>query len=382
MNNSRNNFVAIACGGTGGHLFPGMAVGEKLLERGYEVLLLVSEKEVDQISSRGATGMEILRLPAVPLLTGNFPKFLRSTWKSFSIMRAYFKKRRPAAVLAMGGFTSAGPVLAGKLAGACTALHEANSIPGRANRLLSGWVNHVFIGFSSAANQLRNRSVQFTGTPVRCQFQPADPSAARMALGLEPDAPVVLITGGSQGASAINKAILEAIPLILEKEPAAQFLHLTGTGNYESIAAQYKTLTPRAKALPFLTEMELALSAATVAVSRAGASSLAEMAAMELPAILIPYPAAADDHQYYNARALAQPGAAKILVQSQLKPELLANAILEILCDESSREKMKTELRKWHYPNAADQIIEVILPSQAEEQEPAGNPGILKFHAG
>jgi len=203
-----------------------------------------------------------------------------------------------------------------------------------------------------------------------------------MALGLEPDAPVVLITGGSQGASAINKAILEAIPLILEKEPAAQFLHLTGTGNYESIAAQYKTLTPRAKALPFLTEMELALSAATVAVSRAGASSLAEMAAMELPAILIPYPAAADDHQYYNARALAQPGAAKILVQSQLKPELLANAILEILCDESSREKMKTELRKWHYPNAADQIIEVILPSQAEEQEPAGNPGILKFHAG
>ncbi len=382
MPESKDNFIAIACGGTGGHLFPGMAVGEKLLERGYEVLLLVSEKEVDQISSRGATGMEILRLPAVPLLKGNFPTFLGTFWKSFRIMRRYFKKRPPVAVLAMGGFTSAAPILAGKLAGARTALHEANSIAGRANRLLSGWVNHVFVGFSSAVNQLRNRSVKFTGTPVRSQFQPADSAAARMALGLEPEAPVVLIMGGSQGASAINKAILQAIPLILEKEPTTQFLHLTGTATFEAIATSYKSLTPRAKALPFLTEMDLALSAATVAVSRAGASSLAEMAAMELPAILIPYPAAADDHQYHNARTLAQPGASRMLVQSQLKPELLASAILEILSDPLTRDRMKTELRKWHYPNAADEIIDAILPPAAREQQPEPKPGILKFRTG
>jgi UDP-N-acetylglucosamine--N-acetylmuramyl-(pentapeptide) pyrophosphoryl-undecaprenol N-acetylglucosamine transferase len=128
--------------------------------------------------------------------------------------------------------------------------------------------------------------------------------------------------------------------------------------------------------------MDLALSAATVAVSRAGASSLAEMAAMELPAILIPYPAAADDHQYHNARTLAQPGASRMLVQSQLKPELLASAILEILSDPLTRDRMKTELRKWHYPNAADEIIDAILPPAAREQQPEPKPGILKFRTG
>jgi UDP-N-acetylglucosamine--N-acetylmuramyl-(pentapeptide) pyrophosphoryl-undecaprenol N-acetylglucosamine transferase len=359
-----------------------MAVAEKLLEKGCDVLLLVSEKEIDQITSRSAAGMEVMRLPAVPLLIGNLPSFLRAFWKSFRIMRAHFKKRPPTAVLAMGGFTSAAPILAGKFAGARTALHEANSYAGRANRLLSGWVHHVFIGFSSAANQLRNRSVQFTGTPVRSQFQPSDPAAARMALGLEPESPVVLVMGGSQGASAINKTILEAVPLLLEKEPTLQFLHLTGAATFESISKAYKELTGRAKVLPFLTEMELALAAASVTVSRAGASSLAELAAMELPAILIPYPNAADDHQYHNARALAQPGAARMVIQSQLKAEPLAAAILELITNEPLRDQLKGELRKWHYPNAADEIIETLLPPLAFSEQEATHKTLLKAHAG
>ncbi|ODU23528.1 MAG: undecaprenyldiphospho-muramoylpentapeptide beta-N-acetylglucosaminyltransferase [Verrucomicrobia bacterium SCN 57-15] len=382
MSQTEAPYIAIACGGTGGHLFPGMAVAEKLLEKGCDVLLLVSEKEIDQITSRSAAGMEVMRLPAVPLLKGNLPSFLKAFWKSFWIMRAHFKKRPPTAVLAMGGFTSAAPILAGKFAGARTALHEANSYAGRANRLLSGWVNHVFIGFSSAANQLRNRSVQFTGTPVRSQFQPSDPAAARMALGLEPESPVVLVMGGSQGASAINKAILEAVPLLLEKEPALQFLHLTGAATFESISKAYKELTGRAKVLPFLTEMELALAAASVTVSRAGASSLAELAAMELPAILIPYPNAADDHQYHNARALAQPGAARMVIQSQLKAEPLAAAILELITNEPLRDQLKGELRKWHYPNAADEIIETLLPPLAFSEQEATHKTLLKAHAG
>src|SRR5687767_2906630 len=131
-----DRFVAIACGGTGGHLFPGMAVGEKLLERGCDVALLVSNKEVDQLGAKTASGMEVISLPAVPLLKGNFAKFFRGFWQSFRQTRAYFRTRKPAAVLAMGGFTSAAPVLAGRMAGARTAIHESNSIPGRANRML------------------------------------------------------------------------------------------------------------------------------------------------------------------------------------------------------------------------------------------------------
>jgi UDP-N-acetylglucosamine--N-acetylmuramyl-(pentapeptide) pyrophosphoryl-undecaprenol N-acetylglucosamine transferase len=375
-------YVAIACGGTGGHLFPGMAIGEKLVERGCDVTLFVSRKEVDQVIARAREGMEAVSLPAVPLLKGNFPIFLKTFWESFGIARACFRARKPAAVLAMGSFTSAAPILAGRLAGVKTALHEANSIAGRANRLLAPWVNHVFIGFSSAANQLRNRSVQFTGTPVRSQFQPADSAAAKMALGLDPNNPVLLVMGGSQGASAVNKAVVEAVPILTQAIPGIQFLHLTGAALHESVAAAYRPLTSRAKVLPFLTEMDLALAAATVAISRAGASSLAEFAAMEVPSILIPYPTAADDHQYHNARALAQPGAARMMVQSQLKPDALARAVIELINDPFIADKMRAELRKWHYPDAAEQIAEALLKGSADHTVAEAPPGILKLRPG
>jgi UDP-N-acetylglucosamine--N-acetylmuramyl-(pentapeptide) pyrophosphoryl-undecaprenol N-acetylglucosamine transferase len=377
-----DRFVAIACGGTGGHLFPGMAVGEKLLERGCDVALLVSNKEVDQLGARGVSGMEVLSLPAVPLLKGNLPQFVKGFWQSFRQIRPYFRNRSPAAVLAMGGFTSAAPILAGKLAGARTALHESNSYAGRANRLLAPWVNHVFIGFASATNQLGNRSVQFTGTPVRSHFQPADPEPCRMALGLEPSGPVVLIMGGSQGASAVNKAVLEAAPILLKSIPKIQFLHLTGAASFEAVSAAYKVVTPRAKVLPFLTEMDFALGAATVVVSRAGASSLAEIAAMQVPSILVPYPSAADDHQYHNARAFAQPGAARMFVQSQLRAEQLAASIAELINDTFVAEQMKAELRKWHYPDAADQIIKTLLREPGIAPSPQPHSPVLRFRPG
>ncbi len=377
-----DRFVAIACGGTGGHLFPGMAVGEKLLDRGYEVALLVSNKEVDQLSAGSASGMKVVSLPAVPLLRGNLPAFVKGFWKSFRQVRRFFREQRPAAVLAMGGFTSAAPILAGRLAGARTALHEANSFAGRANRLLAPWVNHVFIGFAAAAHQLGNRSVQFTGTPVRSQFQPADPEPCRMALGLDPAHPVVLIMGGSQGASAVNKAVLEAVPKLLAQIPGIQFLHLTGTATFESVSAAYKAITNRAKVLPFLREIDLALGAASVVVSRAGASSLAEIAAMQVPSILVPYPAAADDHQYHNARALAQPGAARMFVQSQLRADQLAAAITELIADPFIAEQMKAELRKWHYPAAADQIIKTLLRDPDEEPTAQPHSPVLRFRPG
>jgi UDP-N-acetylglucosamine--N-acetylmuramyl-(pentapeptide) pyrophosphoryl-undecaprenol N-acetylglucosamine transferase len=375
-------FVAIACGGTGGHLFPGLAIGEKLIERGCDVTLLVSQKEVDQVGASTGSGMGVISTPAVPLLKGNFLIFLKASWQSFRLVRAAFQKRRPTAVLAMGSFTSAGPILAGKLVGARTALHESNSIPGRANRLLAPWVDHVFIGFANAANQLRNRSVQFTGTPVRPQFQPLDPASSRMAMGLDPKGPVVLIMGGSQGAAAVNKAVLGAVPSLVEKVPGIQFLHLTGAANHEAIAAAYQPLTRRAKVLPFLTEMDLALGSASVCVSRAGASSLAEIAAMEVPSILIPYPTAADDHQYHNARSFAQAGAARLMLQSQIRADLLAHSIHELVTDQVIVENMRAELRRRHYPDAADQIAATLLREPLEQAHADVHPGILKLRHG
>ncbi len=361
-------------------MFPGVAVAERLLEHGCDVTLFVSEKEVDRQAGIALPGCEVVALPAVPLLMGQMAGFLKSFWASFVQARACFKRRPAGAVLAMGGFTSAPPILAGRLAGAATSIHESNSFAGRANRLLAPWVDRVFIGYSSAAQQLPNRAVQFTGTPVRSQFQPADAGACRMALGLRPEAPVLLVMGGSQGAAAINNAVLDALPKMAQALPGLQVLHLTGANTYEAIAARYRSSPIPARVLPFLTEMEMALGAATVAISRAGASSIAEIAAMRVPSILIPYPSAADNHQYFNARALAQQGAARMLIQAQLQP--LADTVIELASDAFVRQRVQTELEKWHFPQAAGQIVESIFESMKPRRNPVPQSSVLKLIPG
>lgn len=361
QNNLSKPLVAIACGGTGGHLFPGLAVGEELLNLGCRVQLLISPKEVDQQAVKYALGMETVVLPAIGLTRGNVLRFAKGFLNSYSAAKAAFRKDPPKAVLAMGGFTSAPPVLAGKKFNAVTFLHESNTIPGKANRWLAHFVNQAFVGFPMAANRLFLQNIVTTGTPVRPQFQPVDPGAGRMALGLKMDQPVLLVMGGSQGASGINQLVLQAVPALLKERPGLQFLHLTGPADCDRVKEGYAALNVKAMVLPFLSEMELALGAATLAISRAGASSLAEMAAMRLPAILLPYPTAADNHQFFNARAFADSGAALLVEQKTTTGEALAKLILSVLTDPARLSEMKQALENWHAPDAAQVIAEKIL---------------------
>ena len=356
--------VAIACGGTGGHLFPGIAVGDELMRRGCEILLLVSEKEIDEQAVKSAYGMRVVALPAVGLQRGQFGKFARGFAKSFVAVRRVFAERPPRAVVGMGGFACAPPILAGKLFRAATFLHESNSIPGKANRMLAPVVDRVFVGFPQASARLHNRNVLVSGTPVRPQFQPTVPEPCRLALGLEPSRPVLLVMGGSQGAGAINKLIFEALPELRRAVPDLQFLHLAGPNDEANARAQYATQKAKAVVHTFLTEMELALGAATLVVSRAGASSLAELAAMQLPAILIPYPTAADNHQFYNAHAFASAGAAVRLDQAEATGEKLAALIVKLLQDAND---MKNRIGQWHAPNAASLIADEVLKVCAEK---------------
>jgi UDP-N-acetylglucosamine--N-acetylmuramyl-(pentapeptide) pyrophosphoryl-undecaprenol N-acetylglucosamine transferase len=356
--------IAIACGGTGGHLFPGIAVGEALMALGVDVVLIVSEKEIDQVASKSASGMETFAAPGVASTAGKIA-FAKGMLASTKVSRAYFKKRRPEAVLAMGGFTSAGPVLAARTMGIPIFLHEANSIPGRANRWLAPLAREIFVMFQGAANRLRNRNVTVTGMPVRSEFQPGDVGAARLALGLIPTREVVLFMGGSQGAAAINDAAMASVPKFLAARPDLQFLHLTGLKDIERCADFWRNSGARAVVSPFLSEMDMGLGAATVAISRSGASSLAEFAAMRTPAILVPYPTSADDHQVFNARAFAQGGAAQMIAQDILTAEALVPMALEIIEDESRRAQMKDALAKWQAPDCADQIARKILAEAA-----------------
>jgi UDP-N-acetylglucosamine--N-acetylmuramyl-(pentapeptide) pyrophosphoryl-undecaprenol N-acetylglucosamine transferase len=380
VSEKKSPFVAIACGGTGGHLFPGLAVAGELQKRGCEIALLISPKEVDQQVVKSASGMEIFTLPAVALQNKNYFSFAKSFWKSFHASRSIFKQRWPDAVLAMGGFTSAPPILAVRKFGAKTFLHESNTIPGRANRFLARFVDEAFVGFPEAAVRLRAKKVSVTGTPVRPQFQLRDAAECRAMLGLEPNLPTILVMGGSQGASGLNEMILSALPSLAGKN--WQSLHLTGANDLEKVKQTYAARAIKAVVKPFLAEMDLALGAATISVSRSGASSLAEIAAMRLPSLLVPFPAAADNHQFFNARAFEKTGAAKLLEQKKSTPEKVTTMLTELVENNLARSEIQNALAQWHQPKAAEQIAENILNAIAQQQEKTAQTEVKKCGCG
>jgi UDP-N-acetylglucosamine--N-acetylmuramyl-(pentapeptide) pyrophosphoryl-undecaprenol N-acetylglucosamine transferase len=242
-------------------------------------------------------------------------------------------------------------------------------------------VNEAFVGFSETALRLKTRKVSAVGTPVRPQFQPQDAVKCRLALGLDPGLPTILVVGGSQGASGLNEMILSALPLLAEKN--WQWLHLSGANDFEKVKNFYASQKIKAVVRPFLAEMDLALGAATACISRAGASSLAEIAAMRLPSLLVPFPAAADDHQFFNAVAFEKSGAAKLLEQKNSAPEKVTAILTELMEDEAVRIQMRSALAQWHAPKAAQQIAEKILEaiSQKAEQKRHPNCGCAHGHA-
>jgi UDP-N-acetylglucosamine--N-acetylmuramyl-(pentapeptide) pyrophosphoryl-undecaprenol N-acetylglucosamine transferase len=318
---------------------------------------------------KSAQGFEIFTLPAVGLQNRNYFSFANSFWKSYRAARKFFNQRKPDAVLAMGGFTSAPPILAGNAYGAKTFLHESNTIPGKANRFLSRFVGVAFVGFTEAAQRLKARKVSVTGTPVRQQFHPRDAAECRTALGLDPNRPTILVVGGSQGASGLNGMISSALPLLAGKD--WQWLHLTGASDFEKVKAAYAAHGIKAVVKPFFAEMDLALGAATISVSRSGASSLAEITAMRLPSLLVPFPTAADNHQYCNALAFEKTGAAKLLEQKDATAIKVAAFLSEFVENDLGRAKMQSALTQWHAPAAASQIAENILQAIAQPEKTA-----------
>jgi len=354
-------FVAIACGGTGGHLFPGLVVGEALVRQGASVALLISPKEVDQEAVKATKDMESITLPAVAFERSHVVRFLRGFGQAFRGARRLFRQRPPDAVLAMGGFTGAPPILAARLSHAATFVHESNAIPGRANRWLAPWVDGAFAAFPSTARRLWNRTVMVTGTPVRPQFRSQDPAACRTSLGLDPCQPVLLVMGGSQGARAINRLVMQALPLFGGQLPELQFIHLTGPHDLDEVRAAYAAQRCRAVVRPFVAEMAIAMGAATAAISRAGASSLAELAAVRLPAILIPYPTAADNHQYVNALEFAQTSAARMLAQRGATATSVTRLVAELTRCGPARAQIQSALKQWDRPEAAEDVASRLL---------------------
>jgi UDP-N-acetylglucosamine--N-acetylmuramyl-(pentapeptide) pyrophosphoryl-undecaprenol N-acetylglucosamine transferase len=321
---------------------------------------MISPKEIDQKAVSGLQGMQVMPLPVVGLSAKKVLAFASGFLRSYRQVRRHFVQWRPAAVLAMGGFTSAPPVLAGKRLGAATFLHESNAVPGRANRWLSWVVDGAFVGFPMAARRLKARAT-VTGTPVRAEFQPCDPARERTALGLDPAAPVLTVVGGSQGASGLNRGVTDALPQLRAAFPTLQYIHLTGQKDRQVVEQAYRAAGARALVYDFSAEMPRLLGAADAVISRSGASSLAELAALQLPALLVPFPAATDNHQFFNARGFTDVNAALLVEQRNLTPEALVTSLRCLLLDGNWRAGAKAALASAHTPAAADQIAAAIL---------------------
>ena len=348
-------------------MFPGLAVAGALRAHGIHAVLGVSPKAVDRVATQGRDDVETLVLPARPMprpWSPAFPGFLGSLWATARVCRRSLREMRIRAVLGMGGFTSLVPVWAGRRAGLPVFLHDSNAIPGKANRLAARWADTVFLGLAEAARYFPGARSETVGTPVRGEFESLPESReARTRFGLHPDKRTILVLGGSQGARALNRAVVEA--LRCRTGPDLQILLLTGPKLAEETrdllaAAGCET---SAVVLPFCHDMPAAYASADLAVARAGASTLSELALCGLPAVLVPYPHAADDHQTANARALVCAGAARLLPESELSGASLGALWNDLLENPHPLSQMGQSMRSLSAPRAAETMAARIAAS-------------------
>ncbi len=354
--------VVIACGGTGGHLFPGLAVAQVLKDRGHELLLLVSEKAIDAQALKAHPDFRAEKLPSVGLpaiLSPAFITFLHRTWDSMGQCKQIYRKFRPDAVIGMGGFTSTAPLLAARLAKIPTFVHESNAIPGKANKLAARFVDHVLLGFAACERFFPGKHCLVTGTPVRKDLGERIPRDEALRLfQLDPALKTLFVMGGSQGAGGINQLLFKVAPLLAGK--GIQIIHLTGERDDRLAAANYLREQIPAYVSPFHHKMQESYSAADLVVARAGAASLSELFHFSLPSLLIPYPYAAENHQELNARIAVDAGAAEMFIESSTSADTLAQRIITLLTDDAQRARMASAAGQLAPGDAAAQVATVI----------------------
>ncbi len=337
----------ISCGGTGGHLAPGIAVAEELGARGHAVRLLISEKRVDARLVEKYPEFEFTRVPGTGFSARpvGLAKFVISQARGVKVCRGIVREFRPDCVVGFGGFTSAGVVVAARMSGVPVALHESNRVPGRAVRVLGRWAQRVFLPAGVSMSGVAPGVVRAAGMPVRKEIVRVSQTEARKALGIEVGRKLVVVLGGSQGATVLNdwaRAVL--------KEFAAEGVQIccvTGLdkGRDGVVELATKTGEPvRGYFLMFCDRIGELLSAADLAVTRAGAGTIAELVRCETPAVLVPFPAAADDHQRANAAEVARAGGGVVLEQADIAR--LKELALGLVTDEARLAEMRAKLRQ------------------------------------
>jgi len=337
-----------AGGGTGGHLYPGLAVAHALrqLAPDARITFFTTTRALDRQLLQ-PTGYGQVEQPVRPFTVHplRIPGFLWAWRRSTSAARRFLRRERVRAVLGLGGYAAGPPVVAGHRLGLRTAILNPDAIPGRANRHLSVYAGLVAMQWAASREQFPSQAnCQTMGCPIRAEFANPNPEAGRRLFNLQPGRPVLLVTGASQGARTVNQTVVHLWPQFHAAHPEWQLLHLAGAADEAEVRAAYETAGAPAQVVAYTHEMPAALAAADLVISRAGASTLAELTALGKPSILLPYPYHKDRHQHENARVLVQAGAA-ILIEDYKDAMRNAPALRDALtavADPTTRLQMAT----------------------------------------
>jgi len=352
--------VLIACGGTGGHLFPGIAVAEELKARGHRPILLISEKKVDAEASAKYGDLEFARIAAIakpPTLSLKMLPFMLRLWKTIGSCKKLLQEKEIDVVLGMGGFTSFPPAFAAKKLGKPCYVHDSNAVPGKSNLLTGKYCTAVLLGLEAAVPYFKGRKTIVTGTPVRQEMRALiGRDEARAKLGVPEGKKMIFVFGGSQGAQKVNTFTAEAA----KADDSLYWYHVAGSADLQRVEGLAKGQGNH-EVLGFCADMGTAYAASDLVVCRSGASSMTELSFLGLPSILVPYPFSADDHQVKNAEVFDSAGAGVMIKEADLEGGAYLKAVQEIVHDQSKLLGMKEAARALSVDDAAAKICEVVF---------------------
>lgn len=349
--------IIIAGGGTGGHIYPGIAIAQEFKRRNAatSVVFVGTARGLEtRIVPREGFGLELIEVAALKgVSVGRRVRSLLMLPKSFFAVRSLIRKHRPDVVIGVGGYASGPMVMVAALMGVPTMVAEQNALPGFTNRMLARFVKAAAVSFEEA-RWFFGKKAEITGNPVRAEFFSVPDKAPGAVTN-------ILITGGSQGARPINNAMMDALPLLAGERERLAIVHQTGEGDYERVKELYRRAEMQAEVKPFIEKMVDEFARADLAISRAGATTVAELAAAGRPALMIPFPLAADDHQRKNAEAVERAGAGRMILQSELTGERLAQELLPLVRDPQKLKQMGAASRRLAHPDAAAKVVDLAM---------------------
>lgn len=360
----------ITGGGTGGHIYPALAIARKLKDKKWDVLYIGSQNSQEEkiVPEKGFKLETVAAAPLPRKITPLLARTIILSAKGFFQARKLIKRFNPDIVFGTGGFVAGPIVLAAVLSGYKTIIHEQNVYPGITNRLLSLAVDRIALNFEEAIAYFpvkKNNKFVVTGNPIRESILTTKRRDGIEKLQLDHHRKTLLVFGGSQGSQTINQAMIDVCKVFAGKS-WLQIIYITGTKNYQEVKKKLKKIgfdfanTDNIKIFPYLHNMEFAYAAADLIVYRAGATGLAEITARGIPSILIPYPYAAGDHQQYNAGVLKKEGAAVVISDDKLNAKYLVNCIKKLFNETGLLKKMRDNSKKIGKPEAAAELIKEI----------------------